>query len=104
MMHFPLFQISPSFQSVGKIFQFPQMYVSSMKISDNLLFNHFPQCREIYCPILFEISPFDFVKFTCFLHTLRVLRLDETTATSTVAASGNANGPKRHVIAEVYRL
>jgi len=39
-----------------------------------------------------------------FLHTLRVLRLDETTATSTVAASGNANGPERHVIAEVYRL
>jgi len=29
---------------------------------------------------------------------------DETTAPSTVAASGNAIGPERHVIAERYRL
>src|SRR6218665_2992002 len=30
--------------------------------------------------------------------------LDETTAPSTVAASGNAIGPEHHVIAEGYRL
>jgi len=29
---------------------------------------------------------------------------DETTAPSTVGASGNAIGPERHVIAEGYRL
>jgi len=30
--------------------------------------------------------------------------MDETTAPSTVAASGHAIGPERHVIAEGYRL
>ena len=37
---------------------------------------HFPLYREIFLfPLLSQISPLIFVKFTCFLHTLRVFRL-----------------------------
>ena len=38
------------------------------------------------------------------VHSVNIFYLDETTAPSTVAASGNAIGPERHVMAEGYRL
>jgi len=41
---------------------------------------------------------------TCFQQVVLIFVEDETTAPSTVAASGNDIGPERHVISEDYRF
>src|SRR6218665_3744733 len=98
MMHFPLFQISPVFprKRSDSVENYPNFTISeqifrfsSAKISDDLIFSHspqffispyfrysniFPPFREIFLfSLLLKIPP-EFVKFTCFLHTLYAFR------------------------------
>ena len=96
-MHFPLFQISPISKKFLPVENFPNFIFShknvrfsSAKISDDLFSHslkdfeftliflpfqvHFPPYfeKKILFPPYFFKFPSDFVKFTCFLHTLWV--------------------------------
>ena len=91
-MHFPLFQMFPSFQNIsesGKKFTFPKKIMFSFtKTSDNLLLvidSEFPplfsqnRCMSLlfweiyYSLLLFQISlSTDFLNFSCFFYRLYV--------------------------------
>ena len=76
MMHFPLFQISPISENFRNVFQTPWKISPILpfppKISD---FDDLsPFLGDFLFPPTFADFLHDFVKFTCFLHTLFVFR------------------------------
>jgi len=71
--------------------------------------SHLAVLLFVYRPIISSLvnSPLSLsllIRSTLITRGVLLNLMDETTAPSTVAASGNATGPERHVIAEGYRL
>ena len=115
-MHFPSvseFSLFPKIvQLRGKYYQFdlfstkffgfhPQKFLMTFFSHCLNIFNFAPHFRKIvnlphYFGELILISTSDFVKFTCFLHTLRVFRFP-IVWTWCIYASHNARRPTGHV-------
>ena len=99
MMHFPLFQIFPYFlkmfrlhENVFQFCRFPTKFFGfrplkflmtvliidfEFKISSHIFAKRYIKFPIIVFPYFWKI-PLDFVRFTCFLHTLRVFRFPPT--------------------------